>query len=78
MESAAQQALDEIAAVQKQLGLGDDYQTLKLSGFSAFKAAEICLDAKRGCKLAQAWLVWARQHVEGKGNGNEVCFDSND
>jgi hypothetical protein len=37
----------------------NDYEILKAAGHSAFKAAEIVLDAKRGDKHAQTWIAAA-------------------
>lgn len=37
-----------------------DYDLLKSHGHSAAKAAEICLDAKRGDKHARQWIAVLR------------------
>lgn len=42
-----------------------DYDVLKAAGFSAFKAAEIALDAERGDAYARAWIAVARQMTGG-------------
>jgi hypothetical protein len=37
-----------------------DYECLKAYGLSAFKAAEVALDAKRGDRYAMQWVKLAR------------------
>lgn len=46
-----------------------DYEALKKSGHSAFKSAEIVLDAERGDAHAIAWIKAVRVHQEVVGEG---------
>lgn len=41
-----------------------DYDALKRYGHTPAKAAEIVLDAKRGCSLAATWIKGVRQQLE--------------